>query len=65
MKSQCKGCTKRYVGCHDHCEHYKAFCSWVHEIKAARKQEMLKDFFAYERHRMALAIKYRSFKRKL
>lgn len=24
-KSKCKGCTDRYPGCHDHCEHYKEY----------------------------------------
>ena len=31
----CKGCVppKRYGGCHDHCEEYKAVCAEMQKIK--------------------------------
>ena len=34
----CKGCDRRYVGCHDTCEDYKKSCEEREKIKRANKE---------------------------
>lgn len=36
-KTNCRGCTKRYPGCHDHCESYQAWKAW-HDKKTAAER---------------------------
>ena len=36
MKSPCKDCDRRYPGCHDHCEDFKAFRAEVERVKKIR-----------------------------
>ena len=39
-KTNCRGCTKRYPGCHDKCEDYKqARAEFEKEKKEERKQK--------------------------
>ena len=34
MTYECKGCEKRYVGCHSECEAYKAYKEYLAEMQA-------------------------------
>lgn len=36
MKAPCKGCEKRYPGCHDKCEGYQAYAKDREQIRANR-----------------------------
>lgn len=47
MKSPpCKDCTERHIGCHGHCEAYKAFHDHHTAEKAARQlQNEMTDYF--------------------
>lgn len=38
--NQCKGCTKRHVGCHGECESYKE-AKAEHDMAVERKREYL------------------------
>lgn len=38
MKSPCKDCEKRYIGCHAHCDAYQEFDRWRKEIAAKRME---------------------------
>jgi len=38
MSTCCRGCEKRYLGCHDHCEDYKAFKAEIEERKRREKE---------------------------
>ena len=37
----CKGCEKRYVGCHDNCEEYREFRRKLDEQKEVERQARL------------------------
>ena len=39
MKCPCKGCNERYSACHDDCDKYKAWSSWLQTGKDNRQQE--------------------------
>lgn len=39
IQSGCKGCMKRYPGCHGECESYREFRAWIEQ----RNAEMRKD----------------------
>lgn len=41
MIKSCKGCTERYLGCHDHCEKYQSELAEV--LKAKRKMREEKN----------------------
>ena len=44
MIKSCKGCTKRYLGCHDHCEKYQSELAEVLEAKRKMREEKIKDY---------------------
>lgn len=37
MRTNCKGCTERKPGCHDHCETYKKYKEQNEEIRERRR----------------------------
>lgn len=39
FKSDCKGCDKRYPGCHDHCESYLSAKAEYEKTKALSKAD--------------------------
>lgn len=38
LNATCKDCTKRHIGCHAHCEDYKAFRKQLDEENIRRRQ---------------------------
>ena len=47
-KSQCYGCTERYVGCHSKCESYKEFKSKHDEEMRVQREAREKESRFYE-----------------
>lgn len=47
MKSSCKNCTKRTVGCHSNCENYINFRNGVNNIKERMRVD--KEYGRYKR----------------
>lgn len=45
ISANCKGCTKRYIGCHSTCEIYKAYRAKIDEANQARHTEALNQDF--------------------
>lgn len=41
MKCCCRGCEKRYLGCHSMCEEYKAFKETVKTAKKKKAKETI------------------------
>ena len=39
MGHNCKNCTERYLGCHDHCESYQKYRQTRNEINDRRVRE--------------------------
>ena len=52
IKSPCKNCDKRQVGCHSSCEDYSAFKKYLAEVKKANEHRRLQnDIFGMARER--------------
>lgn len=49
MKTPCKGCEKRYVGCHAKCEDYKAYRVPFDEMQEKRRRESVVAAMANDR----------------
>lgn len=49
IKSTCRGCEKRYPGCHDHCESYQeAQAEWLKFKREIKKNKRLhKEFDSF------------------
>lgn len=47
MKSPCKNCTKRAVGCHSNCESYISFRNGVNNVKERMRAD--KEYGRYKR----------------
>lgn len=49
IKSNCRGCEKRYPGCHDHCESYQeAQAEWLKFKREIKKNKRLhKEFDSF------------------
>lgn len=45
----CKDCTERYLGCHDHCEKFRADKAEDNRLKALAQEEMLYKRYAITR----------------
>lgn len=43
IKCECKGCTKRFVGCHSTCESYKKHKECVDKLKAEYNKKIWID----------------------
>ena len=41
IKCNCKGCTKRYIACHDYCEDYKSFKNESQRLKYIEKADRI------------------------
>lgn len=51
-KSKCKGCTDRYLGCHDKCESYKAYKKELDDFNKKRQDAIHENApFVEKRHR--------------
>ena len=46
-KPPCKGCTGRFIACHDKCEKYKEWKSNLEKVNAERKKYSNKPFVQY------------------
>lgn len=46
-KPPCKDCQDRHTACHDKCEKYKAWKSWLDEVNKRRKEYEAKPFVKY------------------
>jgi len=44
----CKGCARRYVGCHADCEDYKAFKQEIEERKKREREYHLPHYYKHE-----------------
>ncbi|MBO5389411.1 MAG: hypothetical protein J6A59_15010 [Lachnospiraceae bacterium] len=47
-KAPCKGCTDRYLGCHDKCDKYREFKQYNEELKNKIRQEKQYDGMLHE-----------------
>lgn len=45
VKSPCKNCFDREIGCHGNCQKYKDYKADIEEINIVYKKEILKDKF--------------------
>lgn len=46
MTYECKECEKRYVGCHDKCEAYKAYKQWNEERKLEDRAKRMRIMYS-------------------
>lgn len=44
MESKCKGCKRRFVGCHAQCEDYKMWKEWDKEQQKMIRSKKRKEF---------------------
>ena len=51
MESKCKNCQDRYVGCHDKCEHYKAYKKYIEEKKEKEHIARLREHYTAQYYR--------------
>ncbi|MBR6289228.1 MAG: hypothetical protein IKR19_07835 [Acholeplasmatales bacterium] len=53
-ENKCKGCTKRYLGCHDKCESYQEYKRKREEFNAARQKAIHNNAHFKEKRQKAL-----------
>lgn len=56
MSTSCKGCTKRYLGCHAVCDAYREFKSEIQ--KARENKNRMGTYFDYARRSQTKQIRY-------
>lgn len=64
MKTGCKDCSDRAIGCHINCERYAAFVSAHEAVKAERTKQMILEKASYEHAQRARAGYARDEKRR-
>ena len=48
-KAPCHGCKERYLGCHDHCEGYKAYKEDIEHTRTSKNEDS--EYRAYMKER--------------